>query len=354
MSSTASASENTQEMSTSTRSLLTRVRQIIPPLAEWMHKGQQGRIAVIGGSEDYTGAPFFACNAAALLGADMAHVICEPLAAQVIKTYSPNLMVHPYMRASNHTSSNDDVASAQAKLDSLLERVHSIVVGPGLGRDDLMLETAGKAIEKAKSLGLGVVLDADGLFLLQHKKELLKGYRKAVITPNKMEFMRLCKSFGVEMTSDQPSETQRDGGEDCKRLAQALDGVTVVQKGRVDWISNGKRTICCEMQGGLKRSGGQGDTLSGSLVTMLAWKRAYQEGLWKHDNKLEEEELMFLTAYGACAITRLCSRKAYEKKGRALQASDLPLELPEAFKTLYEGELPEEDWLNQRDPKEQK
>lgn len=69
----------------------------------------------------------------------------------------------------------------------------------------------------------------------------------------------------------------------------------------------------------------------------------------RHDHSIEEEELMFLSAYGACAITRMCSRKAFEKKGRALQASDLPVELPEAFVTLFEGRLPEEEWLNGSD-----
>lgn len=203
----------------------------------------------------------------------MAHIICEPLAAQVIKTYSPNLMVHPYMRASNHASSEAEIRDAQEKMEGLLGRVHAIVIGPGLGRDKAMLEAAGRAIEKGKELGLGIVVDADGLFLLQGRGELLRGYRRAVITPNKVEFMRLCKAFGVEM--------REDGGEDCENLARALEGMTVVQKGRVDWISNGKRTIKCEVKGGLKRSGGQGDTLSGSLVTMLAWKKAYLDGLWK-------------------------------------------------------------------------
>lgn len=33
--------------------------------------GQLGRVAVIGGSEDYTGAPFFSAMASARLGCDM-------------------------------------------------------------------------------------------------------------------------------------------------------------------------------------------------------------------------------------------------------------------------------------------
>lgn len=49
---------------------------------------------MLGGSKDYTGAPFFSCHSAMLLGADLGHIICEPSAGNVIKTYSPDLIVH--------------------------------------------------------------------------------------------------------------------------------------------------------------------------------------------------------------------------------------------------------------------
>ena len=44
---------------------------MIPPMLEKFHKGQLGRVAVIGGSEDYTGAPYFSAMASARLGCDM-------------------------------------------------------------------------------------------------------------------------------------------------------------------------------------------------------------------------------------------------------------------------------------------
>lgn len=123
--------------------------------------GQQGRVAVIGGCEDYTGAPFFSANASALLGADLSHVICEPQAAQVIKTYSPNLMVHPYMRQSNHRDSTiSTTEEVMGKITPMLGRLHAIVVGPGLGRDSMMQETAGKIILQARKLGMPIVVDA--------------------------------------------------------------------------------------------------------------------------------------------------------------------------------------------------
>lgn len=46
--------------------------------------GQLGRIAVIGGSEDYTGAPYFSAMASARLGCDM--VRCPPLLRSNLST----------------------------------------------------------------------------------------------------------------------------------------------------------------------------------------------------------------------------------------------------------------------------
>ena len=58
----------------------------------------------------------------------------------------------------------------------------------------------------------------------------------------------------------------------------------------------------------------------------------------RHDKKLSLEELTLLSAFGASAITRLCSRRAFEKKGRSMQTSDLGEEVSGAFGELFEGE----------------
>ncbi|KAF3825658.1 hypothetical protein GH733_006485 [Mirounga leonina] len=72
------------------------VRNIIPPQTSKKHKGQDGRIGVVGGCQEYTGAPYFAAISA-LKGADLSHVFCTREAAPVIKSYSPELIVHPVL-----------------------------------------------------------------------------------------------------------------------------------------------------------------------------------------------------------------------------------------------------------------
>jgi NAD(P)H-hydrate repair Nnr-like enzyme with NAD(P)H-hydrate dehydratase domain len=77
--------------------LLLHVKALIPPLAEDSYKGQAGKVGVIGGCREYSGAPFFAAYSALKVGADLSHVFCTAGAAAVIKTYSPELIVHPYI-----------------------------------------------------------------------------------------------------------------------------------------------------------------------------------------------------------------------------------------------------------------
>ena len=77
--------------------MLQKVKSIVPKLTHQLHKGECGRIAVFGGCVLYTGAPYFAAISALKAGADLVHVFCEKAAGSVIKSYSPELIVHPVL-----------------------------------------------------------------------------------------------------------------------------------------------------------------------------------------------------------------------------------------------------------------
>lgn len=332
------------EMSAATKSILAKVQRLVPPMLDTFHKGQLGRIAVIGGSQDYAGAPYFSAMASARLGCDMSHVICTPGAGAVIKTYSPNLMVHPLMRQSpadgayrqESKEADPDPEKIAANVIDMFGRLHALVIGPGLGRDPLMQETVARVVRAAREHGLPIVLDADALLVVQKDPSLIKGYKTAILTPNVVEFGRLCSSLGLDVPEDPP--TRR-----VESLAQALDGPIIVQKGLKDFISNGNLTLTVDLEGGKKRSGGQGDTLTGALATFLGWRKAYHDKLWESkDERLTEEETIGLAAFGGCAIARGCSRLAFLKKGRSLQASDLTDEVHNSFMNLF-GDLDREE-----------
>ena len=294
------------------------------PLKPEFHKGQCGRVCVIGGCEDYTGAPYFSAHSAALFGADLTHVMCELNAAPVIKSYSPNLMVHPYLRESGAGETPFD------KIKVLLDNMHVCVVGPGLGRDKQMLESVVRILEYLATKHEGqtpVVLDADGLYLVSNETysqrvcEVLRSFKpgRVVLTPNVVEFKRIIDRLGVK------------SGDEIARELQCV----VVQKGTEDQIWYDEGVIKCSSEGSNKRVGGQGDTLTGVIATMLAFSRATHDfKIWEPSEKLEWTQMVVTSCYVGAAITRECSRLAFKKHGRSMQTTDVNDEVGDAFKSL--------------------
>ena len=115
----ASSSSPTGTVPPRAQSIHQRVRQIVPSLTADLYKGKCGRICIFGGCIMYTGAPYFAAISALRAGADLVHVMCEREAGQVIKSYSPELIVHPIL----------DTEYALEEIDQWMPRFHAIVLG---------------------------------------------------------------------------------------------------------------------------------------------------------------------------------------------------------------------------------
>lgn len=278
-------------------------RQLPPPLEDGRHKGQAGRIGIIGGSLEYTGAPYFAGISALKVGADLTHVFCTREAAPVIKSYSPELIVHPVL--DNTTTAKEAVM--------WLDRLHVIVIGPGLGRHENTFNAVTELIEVCRTLKKPLVIDADGLFLLTQKPQLLNNYPAGVVlTPNAMEYQRL---FGKKQFQ---SDLLKPFGPNC----------IVVRKGREDEIFDGSKLTVCTVKGSARRCGGQGDLLSGSVATFYGWAMAQQEA----DKRMHA----MAACYAACKLTRLCNANAFAKHGRSMTCTDMIQEIGNVFKNNFE------------------
>jgi ATP-dependent NAD(P)H-hydrate dehydratase len=304
--------------------------RIVPPLKESLHKGQAGRIAVIGGSEEYTGAPYYASISALKGGADMSYVICTKSASTAIKSYTPEIIVFPYLYEKENDSDNMDkgVNESVKKIEDLLSRLHVLVIGPGLGRSDSSLQIAEKIIKKAREKELPIVIDGDCLYLISQKSDLIKGYQHAVLLPNVVEYKRIYEAVIKDDDSSANDQTK------LEKLCNALGNVTIVKKGSVDLISNGKRTIACEFTGSNRRSGGQGDILAGLTSTFIHWAHWSLER-FKDDNNEKLEDLILYAAYGSCMITKKCAEAAFKKHYRSTTAPDLIECLPQVFQDVF-------------------
>lgn len=296
------------------------VCSIIPPLKPDRHKGQAGRLGVLGGSADYTGAPYFAAMAALRTGADMVHVFCPSAAATAIKSYSPELMVHPLL----------DAKDAVAEMCQRLPRLHSLVIGPGLGLSESVSFLLPGVLEKVRNLELPVVLDADGLFYVTQNPDLVRGYARAILTPNVVELDRLYRAVLGSAPATQDIETK------VAELARALGHVTVLAKGAEDIISDGRDCLRCKEQGSPRRCGGQGDLLAGSVATFAYWSHDALRGTPGdgHCLKLEYSPSV-VAALGGAMLARRCSRLAFQKMARSTLVSDMIAEIRAAFSMLF-------------------
>ncbi|XP_016098852.1 ATP-dependent (S)-NAD(P)H-hydrate dehydratase isoform X2 [Sinocyclocheilus grahami] len=296
-------------------SVIPLVRKTIPPLTSKKHKGQDGRIGIIGGCQEYTGAPFFAAISALKVGADLSHVFCTKDAAPVIKSYSPELIVHPVL----------DGPNAVEEIEKWLPRLHSLVVGPGLGREEMLLKNAKEIIERSKLRGIPIIIDADGLWLVAKEPSVIQGYQRGILTPNFMEFTRLYEAMHHE-----PLDST-DHKRSAQQLSIAMGHLTLVLKGEEDIITDGKNMLTCNQEGSGRRCGGQGDLLSGSLGVFAHWAFSSPPDAAKGMNP------SLVAAFGATSLTRQCNRQAFHKHSRSTTTSDMIQEISSAFKKLFES-----------------
>ena len=99
-----------------------------------------------------------------------------------------------------HTRSSDAAETSKAILP-WFQRLHSLVIGPGLGREPAVLESVKVLISEARRMEKVMLVDADGLFLVTSEPSVVQGYRGVILTPNEAEFGRLYhKVVGIYMT----------------------------------------------------------------------------------------------------------------------------------------------------------
>ncbi|KAE9553452.1 hypothetical protein FO519_003324 [Halicephalobus sp. NKZ332] len=275
---------------------------------EGISKGTSGKFAVIGGSIQYTGAPYYAAFAPLKIGADLSYVYTHPDAASVIKGYSPDLIVHP--------------GNGWNSIKERIDYFDGIIFGPGLGRDPVLYPLFEQLLSEVKKRTdkLSMVIDADGLFFVQNNLSLLSGCSNVVLTPNHREFDRLWNAVF-------PTEPQREEvSENVKKIAEKL-GVCVVRKGSADIISDGNHIIESKVDGSPRRCGGQGDLLSGAIACFSHWA-----GLRFKDTVGNPKIKLLRGAYAASRFIRFTASMTYNKQGRSMTATDMIANLGAAVK----------------------
>lgn len=259
------------------------------------HKGNNGRLLIIGGSADYSGAPAIAGMAAIGAGTDLVYVASPQKAADAIKSTSPDLIVK---------SLNGDKLSLEHADDilQLSEKVDAVLIGPGAGIDDDTSKLFNVLVAKIKK---PVVLDADAL--KQVESSLIKNREDIILTPHIFEF----KSFfnvGGDLRLDIDSYDFRkvdDNITEFQQITRQIKG-TVIVKGQHDLILSGTKFRINKSGNSGMTVGGTGDALAGITASLLS-------------NGLNAFDSACLGVF----INGLAGDEAFKKKGNGFSATDL-------------------------------
>lgn len=221
------------------------------------HKGDYGRVLVIGGDHGMPGAVRMAAEAAARVGAGLVSIATRSAHAAHISAQRPELLCYGVENAN--------------ELRPLLSAAGVIVIGPGLGQSPWARQLFSAVLE----VSLPCVVDADALNLLAAEPVVREAW---VLTPHAGEAARLLACSGAEIQADRFNSV---------REVQRRYGGVVVLKGAGTLVAAGDEPIgiCAGGNPGMA-SAGMGDVLSGVIAGLIAQglslRDAARLGVWLH------------------------------------------------------------------------
>lgn len=236
------------------------------------HKGENGRIAVIGGSESFTGAPVISAMAAYRAGADLVRVLVPEENRDVTASFSPEIIVDTY------SAGNFDWEALE-EAQEVIQWADVAVIGPGGGEGDF------SHLEEMLS---EAVIDADAIGDLKETED-------NILTPHSSE---------AEQLGDPESYVEETGN--IVAVTGPSDRVVSEEGERVIARGDSSMTV-----------GGTGDMLTGVIASLWA------QGMSPED----------ATANGL-RINGAAGEKAAEVYGKGALPSDMIDYIPEAVEDV--------------------
>lgn len=223
----------------------------IPDRKAYSNKGTYGKILVIAGSHDMSGAAYLSGAAAYRTGAGLVEVLTYEGNTDIIKKLLPEAIVTGY--------SGDNYDSV---LENSLKKATCVILGPGLSKDVTAHNITSKVLESCE---VPLIIDADALNIIAEDISLLKSYSHiAIITPHIGELVRLTGLTKEELLKDSVAA--------AKRFAKEFN-VILVMKNAVTIVAepyeNGRVYINPSGTGAMSKAG-MGDVLTGAVAGMIS------------------------------------------------------------------------------------
>ena len=233
------------------------------------HKGDFGKLLVIGGSVGYTGAPYLAASAAVRSGCGLMFLGVPEAIWQVEASKCVSAMPFPL-------EDRRGLLSYRA-LHTIREKLAAcdvLALGPGLGKSEQVTRLVLELLAQTEK---PVVLDADGINALSGHMDVLDARRGriTVLTPHDGEFARL----GGDLSGGDRVQAARDFAAEhgCVLVLKGHRTVTAAPEGNVLVNTTGNSGLA---------KGGSGDVLTGVIASLIAQGvpavQAAALGVWLH------------------------------------------------------------------------
>jgi NAD(P)H-hydrate epimerase len=274
-------------------------RERLPPFRVDMHKGDRGRVLVIGGEGGMAGAALHAASAALEAGAGLVKLAAPGATVAAAQAALPDVLTVT-------TALGPELEPA---LRDALAWAGAIVLGPGLGRAPERSRFVAAVLDAAAA---PVVIDADALHV--GLDVLRRGKAPRVLTPHAGEFSAAFPKLASQLEADRFAAT--------RRAAEALPtGSAVLLKGVPTVIAavDGRELVVASGNPALA-TGGSGDLLAGFIGGMLA----------------RELEPLVAAGLGAQILGRAAEIAARQLTVRSTRPADVLAALPELWRTWAE------------------
>ena len=230
----------------------------LPPRKADSHKGDYGRVLIVGGSRGMAGAPALAAKAALRSGAGLVTLAVPASIQATVASFEPSYMTLGFGTDEQHSLSGREV-------DDLLQaadHMSALALGPGLGDAAYTAELVHALYSR---LEIPIVVDADGLNALASDMGLLQESVSArILTPHPGEFSRL--------TGEKPSSDVAQRAQHAAALCRQDEAgnTIVVLKGHQTIVTDGKQYAVNSTGNPGMATGGSGDCLTGVITALVA------------------------------------------------------------------------------------
>ncbi len=266
----------------------------LPVFQPDMHKGERGRLLVVGGNQGMAGAAHYAAASAFAAGAGLVKLASHSTTVEALQSSFPDAL----------TVSTKFGSTLESELVEALDWANAFIVGPGLGRGDERAAFVGALLG---STNKPAVIDADAL----HTGDALQQGDGAghVLTPHEGEFRAAFPSLSRMVAEDRFA---------AARAAQAISGGTVLLKGVPTVIADDSGTKVVATGNPGLATGGSGDVLSGLIGAFLARGMAGGDA----------------AALASYAMGRAAELAVERRTARATRPGDVISQLPHVWRTL--------------------